>query len=204
MKRFLILALLIFAVPAHADKAADMTLVIDTHMAMEEVPKRLDSLYTETADRLEPAIKELGGTIIDKDAFQDALLGDFDDETLASMRSQIASLYELILTPAEITTLADFYRSSEGAAWVDTLIEGKALTKDTTEFVAGPLAPLQDHWPVMQSRVSEMRSQNEKKLGALLDLRRIAEIMAMDHIVSFETEERRQMVLDGLEVYLTN
>ena len=56
----------------------------------------------------------------------------------------------------------------------------------------------------MKLRVSEMRHQNEAKLNDLLDLRRIADIMAMDHIIAFETEEHRHMILNGLEVYLTN
>lgn len=204
MQRFALIALLVFAVPTHAGEAEDMSQVVDTHMVLEEVPQRLDALYAKTVESLAPVINDLGGTIIDKDAFQEALLGAFDEETIASMRELIASHYEDILAPDEIATLAEFYRSPEGVEWVERLVEDDALTDNTAEVLNGPLAPLKDHWQGMQVRVSEMRSQNEARLNDLLDLRRIAEIMAMDHIVAFETAEHRQKVLDGIEDYLTN
>ncbi|MEM6589477.1 MAG: DUF2059 domain-containing protein [Pseudomonadota bacterium] len=204
MRYLLILAFLSLTGPACADISVDTNFVVMKQMEAFEDAKRLGALSDQAIAALEPAIEKFGATIIDRAAFKDVLLGDTYDEMFEMMRTAWVEQYSMHLTPAEIAALAEFYRSDVGKTLAATFPRTGDLPRDAHTLLNGPLKPVLENYAQMQAGVSDREAQIKEELSRIFALDRFSEVFAMKDIIGFESEARRQEVVDAFEVYLTN
>lgn len=202
MKCFLIPAFLVLTGPAQADIAADIELVVTTQMEATEDAQRLETLSDQAIANLEPAIENFGATIIDRAAFKAVLLGDTYDELLDTVRRRWVEQYTTHLTPEEIAALARFYRSGAGKAPGADVDKSGELPVDASTTLDGPLGPLVEHFPEMQASFSDLEAQLMATFSDVFALERLNKILAMQDIIAFESEARRQEVTAAIEAYL--
>lgn len=204
MRKLLILAFLSLTAPARADIAADTDFVVMKQMEATGDAQRWDALSDQAIAKFEPAIENLGATILDRAAFKEVLLADTYDELLDTIRSRWILQYRTHLTPDEITALADFYRRSSGKALEATISETGALPAASNDLLNGPLEPLLEHFPKMQASFSDLEKQIKGEMANAHTLEGVAQILAMKDIIGFETEARQQEVIEAFQAHYNN
>lgn len=204
MRYLLILAFLSLSVPAHADIAADTEFVVMKQMETAGTAQRLDVLSDQAITNIEPGIEGFGARIIDRAAFKEELLDDAYDTLLHTIRDRWIAQYTAHLTPEEISALADFYRSGAGAALEATFAETGDGAPDAHELLDGPLRPLVEHFSQMQASFSDIEDQRMAEFSHLFALDRLNRVFAMEDIIAFDSEARRQEVKEAIEAYLIN
>ncbi|MEL6296469.1 MAG: DUF2059 domain-containing protein [Pseudomonadota bacterium] len=199
LKRILLLAVLLTnPFVTFAGPSGDATFIAQQHIAFGGYAERLAELEAEVFNNLEPAIERLGAKVIDPVAFTKELTGQFTETFLPSVLISSADGFEKILTPQELSELAQFYRSEAGQKF---LAKSPTAIEDFDRFDffrSGPGAPLIEHYPELTANMEQVVSQGLATINASFNMDRLAKILENPGIVTFDDEETRARVVAGV------
>lgn len=169
--RILLVSLLgMVPLSATAEPSDDATYIALIHL--EQMRKShgqaqiVDGIVTGVAE----SIERMGADIVDHDAFRTALTKKFTERSYDAAREAFSAAYREVLTPEELTALADFYRSPEGQALMAE--ERQALVLPTAAWLMlfGPVAPLREKRDELRNRMGVHFAENTEMLQDSLDL----------------------------------
>lgn len=202
MRYVLVFALLMFTLPTQANVQPDLDFVVDVHVQDTTALQNFDALLDKSVAEVEPAIENLGGTVSDRSAFKEALLGDINAKIMEVIRSHWLAEYQNVFSDEEIAQLAEFYRSAEWQSVASEFFSNGALPDDVETLKQGPFSIMIEHEADLDQSMPVLEAQVISELQSVYSLERFAEIFKMDGVVSFESEQQRQDVIDAIGEFL--
>lgn len=181
-----------------ADMRADTAFIVNAMFASSHVDQRLAQLSEQSLMTVELGISHLGATIIDRDGFTKALLGDMDEQILEGVLANWVTMYEQVFTEAELADLATFFRSEQGQIWLAFNPSQKTLLPEEINFLTGGRADLMIRMPYALDNPETLAAEVRSVVKNFITMDRIADVLAQDTLVAFESETERQRVVDAL------
>lgn len=186
-----------FAAPLQADSRMNAEFVVQEHLRSMGVNEHAAALHERAVASIEEALRKFDVEILDRERFQDVWIGDYFDLMLDRIVSQSAEILADEISPADLSSLASFYRSAAGQTFVEM---GRSVDPNswaTREFMEGPGQPLIEATPKLMEQVSLMFDREMILMADELSTDRLADIAEMDGILGFQDEaHRRRVIID--------
>ena len=181
-----------------ADTETDAAYILEQHLNSINSEEEFETLKQTALSEMHSNFDDLGAQIIDPDRFAEELFGEFETYFFSNLRETLAKTYQDFMTDEEIAALADFYRSDKGQELLRQGLSEDTLADNIAFIKGGAGAPLLRILFNSSARMDDFHDEITARLGEVFSLDRIADLMEMETIVVFESDEHRQYVVDGL------
>ncbi|KIT15848.1 hypothetical protein jaqu_24280 [Jannaschia aquimarina] len=180
-------------VPVLADPLDDATYIVELNSTAVEMTLKADTVVMGIQRSVARHLEDLGATIADPGRFRTELFGDLPDRLRADTGRAAIRAYVAVFDADELGRIADYYRTPE----IRSLIAaGIPIRPDLLDEDVAQL--LESRAPDLMKYIAPAIEENVAEAMARLTMERLATIISMPDVVSFDREERRAEVVEAL------